>query len=163
MQTEDIATIKQSEVTFQTRTKNSFFIRSRPSSAHSYTCRHPTYRIAHVCQFGRYNKPTFFILPCSRFALTHSGTFLIVPFWWMFYIANICLQYSARLFSETLLYRKPAYHHSCWLTQRCQMYQAQDKPSQSFAVTKEEQLASQSLSQRCRLERPHWERRLRRE
>jgi len=44
------------------------------------------------------------------------------------------------------------------------MFQAQEKPYDFFAVTKEQQLASQSLSQRCRPERPHcvladWEQR----
>jgi hypothetical protein len=73
-----------------------------------------------------------------------------------------------RIFNDTLLYRKPAYHHSCWLTQRCQMYQAKDKTSKAFAVTKEQQLSSQSLLQRCKPERPHcvlveWEQRVRRE
>ena len=70
------------------------------------------------------------------------------------YIEKFCFQYCVRLFNDTLLYCKPAYHHSCWLTQRCQMYQAQKKPSDWFAVTKEQQLASKSVSQRWRPVRP---------
>ena len=109
----------------------------------------------HVFHCARYNKPTLYILPCSLFAHKHSGTFLIIHRWWLFYIEKFCFQHSARLFSDTLPYRKPTHHHSCWFTQRCKMYQAKEKPSDTSAVTKEQQLYFQSMSQCCRPEGPH--------
>ena len=54
--------------------------------------------------FRQTQQTNIFILPCSRFALKHSGTFLIIRSWWLFYIENICLQYSARLFKQTIDY-----------------------------------------------------------
>jgi len=46
------------------------------------------------------------------------------------YNVNICFLHSARLFNDTLLYLKPACHRSFKLTKVCEMYQAQEKPSE---------------------------------
>ena len=160
-------TIKPSEITFLTK---KILIYLQPSIQRTFPINdvtHITERRMSVSSADTITQ-TFLILHCSRFVLKHSGTFLIAPRWFLFYIQNFCLQYSARLFNDILLYRKPSYHHSCWVTQRCQMYQAQEKPFESFSLTKEQQMASQSLSQRCGLERPHsllaeWEQKLRQE
>jgi hypothetical protein len=82
-------------------------------------------------------------------------TFLIIHLWWLFYIETFHFQHFVRLFNDTLPYRKPAYHHSCWFTQRCQMYESKEKPSDSSVATKEQQLAFQSMSQCWRSEGPH--------
>ena len=129
MQTEGKETTKPSEITFHTQKSNPLYL--QPFIQRTFPRRDVTHITEGPMSVSSADTITqhFFIFPCSRFVLTHSGTFVIARSWCLFYSENICLQYSARLFNNILLYRKPAYHHSCWVTQRCQMYQAQEKPS----------------------------------
>jgi len=60
MQTEDKESIRHYKITFHTKEQRypSLSVALNPPHI-SQTCRHPHYRTAHVCQFARYNKPTF--------------------------------------------------------------------------------------------------------
>jgi hypothetical protein len=112
----------------------------------SKTWRHPnTEQRVSVSSADKLNQHFLYFLAVG--SLSNTAALFLSSCFGDCFILKICFQHSASLFNDTLLYCKPAYHHSCWFTQRCQMYQVEEKSFQSFAVTKEQQLASQSLSQ----------------
>ena len=81
----------------------------------------------HTLLFSLQNAVYFIMLP------------FLVPLLYTFYIQvckNLNVELRCQKVNDTLLYSKPAYHLSCWLTQRCLVFEAQERPSENFAVTK---------------------------
>jgi hypothetical protein len=77
------------------------------------------------------------------FSLQNAVYFIMLLFWFLYYshfTYRVCWNLNVKLrcqkVNDTLLYRKPAYHLSCWLTQGCLVFEAQERPSENFAVTK---------------------------
>jgi len=133
MQTEDKESITQCKITFQKKTKNSSFavavspVQIMTSSTILQNSACLSFR--QIQQTNIHYTSLQSVRSATQWDFAYRSSLVSD------YIENI-FQHSAPLCNDTLLYSKPAYHHSCWFTQRCQMFQAQEKPSETFAMKK---------------------------
>jgi hypothetical protein len=91
MQTEDKATLEQSEITFHTKDKGILLIASCQSSADFSGMTSSILKKKACLSFRQIQHTNIFIFSSCRLALKHSGTFLINQ--------NCCLFYIEKLFS----------------------------------------------------------------
>jgi len=125
MQIEDEESIRQCKITFQKKTKEFFFCCSRQCSADHDVIHNTTEQRMSFISADTTNHHFLYFLAVG--SLSNTVALCLSP------LVGACLYWKymfALLCNDTLLYSKPAYHHSCWLTQRCQMFQAQEKPSE---------------------------------